>query len=57
MDGGTGIDGREVGHGRLVVGVGIVLTLALVGGLVRTVGTSGPERSVAGDWYRSCSPS
>lgn len=50
MDGGTGIDGREVGHGCLVVGVGIVLTLALVGGLVRTAGTSGPERSVAGDW-------
>jgi hypothetical protein len=50
MDGSTGIDGREVGYGRLVVGVGIVLTLALVGGLVRTAGTSGPERSVAGDW-------
>jgi hypothetical protein len=50
MGGAAGIDGRDVGDGRLVVGVAIVLTLALMGGLVRTAGTSGPERSVAGDW-------
>jgi hypothetical protein len=35
---------------RVVVGVGIVLAMAVVGGIVRTAGTSAPERHVAGDW-------
>jgi hypothetical protein len=35
---------------RIVIGVGIVTTFALLGGLIRLAGTSSPERSAAGDW-------
>ena len=46
----TGFRGRENGQRRVLVGVGIVTTLAVLGGGIRTAGTSAPERAVAGDW-------
>lgn len=54
VDDHSGIQGRHEqsrpGHRRIVIGVGIVTTFALLGGLIRLAGTSSPERSAAGDW-------
>ncbi len=53
VDDRIGIPGRQegvIGHRRLVIGVGIVTTFAMLGGLIRLAGTSSPERSAAGDW-------
>jgi hypothetical protein len=50
----TAMDRGELGHTRahvgIYVGVGIVLTMATIGAVVRTSATPSPERAVAGDW-------
>jgi hypothetical protein len=50
VDDRTGLPGRATGHRRVLIGVGVVTTFGLLAGLVRTAGTSAPERSAAGDW-------
>jgi hypothetical protein len=47
---GAASDRDDVGHRRVDVGVGIVLTMATIAGLLRASGTPSPERAVAGDW-------
>ncbi len=50
VDDHTGIHRHEYGHRRIVIGVGIVTTFAMLGGLIRIADTSSPERSAAGEW-------
>jgi hypothetical protein len=46
----TIVPGRRLGHGGAVVGIGIVLGMAALGGLIHYYGTYPPERAAAGDW-------
>jgi hypothetical protein len=46
----TTVARRELGHGGALVGIGIVLGMAVLGGLIHHYGTYPPERAAAGDW-------
>ena len=46
----TIVSERKLGHGGAAVGIGIVLAMAVTGGLIHHYGTYPPERAATGDW-------